>query len=153
MKRILFLALASVLLVGSTASAKSKKVLTEKDMGAYLFTYFSDPTHSLFMAISYDGYNFKPVNNGEPIISGDSIAEQHGIRDPHIYRAAIEEIVIEIIETAFLPLVHSCIPGSILGRDTRMVEPFLARILEEEHIGLFSVAGSHETPASDIETP
>ena len=87
MKRILFLALASVLLVGSTASAKSKKVLTEKDMGAYLFTYFSDPTHSLFMAISYDGYNFKPVNNGEPIISGDSIAEQHGIRDPHIYRA------------------------------------------------------------------
>ena len=87
MKRILFLALASVLLVGSTASAKSKKVLTEKDMAAYLFTYFSDPTHSLFMAISYDGYNFKPVNNGEPIISGDSIAEQHGIRDPHIYRA------------------------------------------------------------------
>jgi len=87
MKRILFLALASVLLVGSTASARSKKVLTEKDMGAYLFTYFSDPTHSLFMAISYDGYNFKPVNNGEPIISGDSIAEQHGIRDPHIYRA------------------------------------------------------------------
>lgn len=87
MKRILFLALASVLLVGSTASAKSKKVLSEKDMGAYLFTYFSDPTHSLFMAISYDGYNFKPVNNGEPIISGDSIAEQHGIRDPHIYRA------------------------------------------------------------------
>ena len=87
MKRILFLALASVLLAGHTSVAKSGKVLTEKDMGAYLFTYFSDPTHSLFMAISYDGYNFKPVNNGEPIISGDSIAEQHGIRDPHIYRA------------------------------------------------------------------
>ena len=87
MKRILFLALASVLLAGHTSVAKSGKVLTEKDMGAYLFTYFSDPTHSLFMAISYDGYNFKPVNNGEPIISGDSIDEQHGIRDPHIYRA------------------------------------------------------------------
>ena len=61
--------------------------MNEKDMGAYLFTYFSDPTHSLFMAISYDGYTFTAVNNGEPIISGDSIAEQHGIRDPHIYRA------------------------------------------------------------------
>ena len=61
--------------------------MREKDMGAYLFTYFSDPTHSLFMAISYDGYTFTAVNNGEPIISGDSIAEQHGIRDPHIYRA------------------------------------------------------------------
>ena len=61
--------------------------LREKDMGAYLFTYFSDPTHSLFMAVSYDGYTFTAVNNGQPIIAGDSIAEQHGIRDPHIYRA------------------------------------------------------------------
>jgi len=56
-------------------------------MGAYLFTYFNDPTHALFMAISYDGYTFTAVNNGEPIISGDTIADQHGIRDPHIYRA------------------------------------------------------------------
>ena len=70
-----------------SAVAKTNRSLTEKDMGAYLFTFFSDPTHSLFMAISYDGYTFTAVNNGEPIISGDSIAEQHGIRDPHIYRA------------------------------------------------------------------
>jgi len=55
-------------------------------MGAYLFTYFSDPTHSLFMVISYDGYTFTPLNGGEPIIGGDSIAGQHGIRAPHIYR-------------------------------------------------------------------
>ena len=56
-------------------------------MGAYLFTYFNDQTHSLFMAISYDGYTFKAINGNRPIISGDSIADQHGIRDPHIYRA------------------------------------------------------------------
>ena len=55
-----------------TEAIKPKK-LTEKDMGAYLFTYFSDPTHALFMAISYDGYTFTPLNNGEPVISGDSI--------------------------------------------------------------------------------
>ena len=87
MKRILFLVFASLFLTGHTSAAKPKKVLTEKDMGAYLFTYFSDPTHGLFMAISYDGYTFTAVNNAEPIISGDSIAQQHGIRDPHIYRA------------------------------------------------------------------
>ena len=87
MKRILFLVFASLFLAGHTSAAKPKKVLTEKDMGAYLFTYFSDPTHGLFMAISYDGYTFTAVNNAEPIISGDSIAQQHGIRDPHIYRA------------------------------------------------------------------
>ena len=67
--------------------AAAQQTLTEKDMGAYLFTFFNDSTHSLFMAISYDGYNFTPINHGEPIIAGDSIAEQRGIRDPHIYRS------------------------------------------------------------------
>jgi hypothetical protein len=84
-KLLLLTTLAALLALPTTA--KNKRALTEKDMGAYLFTFFSDPTHSLFMAVSYDGYTFTAVNNGEPIISGDSIAEQHGIRDPHIYRA------------------------------------------------------------------
>ena len=85
MKRTILLIL--VALAALSATAKPKRALTEKDMGAYLFTYFSDPTHGLYMAISYDGYTFTAVNNAEPIIAGDSIAEQHGIRDPHIYRA------------------------------------------------------------------
>ena len=46
----------------------------EKGMGAYLFTFFNDPTHSLYMAISYDGYTFTAVNDGKPVIGGDSIA-------------------------------------------------------------------------------
>ena len=87
MKRQLFFTLLFSALVALPTTAAKPKKFTEKDMGAYLFTYFTDPTHSLFMAISYDGYHFTPVNNGEPIIAGDSIAEQHGIRDPHIYRA------------------------------------------------------------------
>ncbi|SFB77054.1 Glycosyl hydrolases family 43 [Xylanibacter ruminicola] len=86
MKKVLFIASLLLAFVAQT-DAKAKKALTEKDMGAYLFTYFNDPTHSLFMAISYDGYTFTAVNNGEPIIAGDSIADQRGIRDPHIYRA------------------------------------------------------------------
>ena len=77
------LSLLALLLVVLTAVAKNP----EKKMGAYLFTFFSDPTHSLFMAISYDGYTFTAVNDGKPVIGGDSIAAQHGIRDPHIMRA------------------------------------------------------------------
>ena len=73
--------------LATTGTAKKHKLPSEKGMGAYLFTYFNDQTHSLFMAISYDGYTFTALNNGEPVIAGDSIAEQHGIRDPHIYRA------------------------------------------------------------------
>ena len=70
----------------ATLGASAQKLPSEKGMGAYLFTYFNDPTHSLFMAVSYDGYHFKAVNDSKPIISGDSIADQRGIRDPHICR-------------------------------------------------------------------
>lgn len=52
----------------------------------YLLVYFTDPTHSLHFALSIDGYTFTDVNNGNPIVSGDTIASQKGIRDPHITR-------------------------------------------------------------------
>ncbi|MBW4888125.1 glycoside hydrolase family 43 protein [Mucilaginibacter sp. HMF5004] len=66
---------------------KKIKVPTEKDMGAYLMVYFKDADHSLHFALSKDGYSFTDVNNGAPVIKGDTIAEQKGIRDPYIYRA------------------------------------------------------------------
>ena len=55
-------------------------------MAAYLFVFFDDATHSLCMATSHDGYTFTAVNNGNPVIAGDTIADQKGIRDPHISR-------------------------------------------------------------------
>lgn len=85
MKKITLI-LAVLLLSGIAAVAQKKRVPTEKEMGAYLFTFFNDATHSLFMAISYDGYEFTAINNGNPVIAGDTIAEQRGIRDPHIFR-------------------------------------------------------------------
>lgn len=64
----------------------SEKVPQEKDMKAYLMVYFKDDTHGLYMALSPDGYSFTDVNNGQPIMAGDTIALQKGIRDPHITR-------------------------------------------------------------------
>ena len=58
----------------------------EKERGAYLLTYFKDDTHSLHMALSTDGYTFTAVNDGKPVVAGDEIASQKGIRDPHITR-------------------------------------------------------------------
>jgi hypothetical protein len=72
-----------LLTVSSYAQPKAPQ---EIDMGAYLLVYFTDPTHSLFMALSTDGYTFADVNNGQPVIAGDTIASQKGIRDPHISR-------------------------------------------------------------------
>lgn len=77
MKRIF----ALVAVIAALAGCSQKE-----EMAAYLFTYFNDPTHSLFMAISYDGYEFKAINENLPVVAGDTISEQHGIRDPHIQR-------------------------------------------------------------------
>ena len=71
---------------GMLLSCNGHKVPTEKDMGAYLFVFFSDPTHSIFFATSRDGYTFTAVNDGQPVIDGKEVAEQKGVRDPHITR-------------------------------------------------------------------
>lgn len=65
---------------------KRVKQFSEKDMAAYLLVYFKDDTHSLYLALSNDGYSFTDVNNGKPVVAGDTIAEQKGIRDPYIFR-------------------------------------------------------------------
>lgn len=66
--------------------ALAQKKVKEKDMSAYLMVYFKDETHGLYMALSKDGYSFTDINNGRPIMSGDTIALQKGIRDPYIMR-------------------------------------------------------------------
>ena len=74
-----------VLLLSSACKTKNQPP-TEKDMSAYLLVYFTDPTHSLHFALSTDGYTFTDVNNGNPVVNGDTIASQKGVRDPHIAR-------------------------------------------------------------------
>ena len=47
------------------------------EMVAYLFTYFNSnkpEDEQICYALSDDGYNFKPLNNGAPVISSDTIA-------------------------------------------------------------------------------
>ncbi len=60
--------------------------LEEKDFGGYVMVYFKDQTHSAYMAISRDGYTFTDLNQGQPIFDGKRLAEQKGVRDPHIAR-------------------------------------------------------------------
>ena len=55
-------------------------------MDAYLMVDHKDADHRLHMAVSYDGYTWTALRDDKPVISGDTIAVQHGIRDPHIFR-------------------------------------------------------------------
>jgi hypothetical protein len=58
----------------------------EKDMAGYLLVYFKDKDQSAYMAISPDGYTFTDINGGQPVFIGSKLAEQKGVRDPHITR-------------------------------------------------------------------
>lgn len=73
-------------IVNSIAPDQSAARSSEKDRSAYLLSYFKDETHSLHFAVSMDGYSFTDVNDGAPVLLGRDIAEQKGIRDPHIAR-------------------------------------------------------------------
>jgi len=56
---------------------------------AYLFAYFTGNSQSqeqIRFALSTDGFNYTPLNNGAPIISSDTIALKKAVRDPHILR-------------------------------------------------------------------
>ncbi|WP_113654670.1 family 43 glycosylhydrolase [Pedobacter namyangjuensis] len=58
---------------------------------AYLFTYFTGNTgneEAIRFGISKDGYNYKALNNDQPIISSAKISSTGGVRDPHILRGA-----------------------------------------------------------------
>ncbi|GHU58450.1 hypothetical protein FACS189411_13910 [Bacteroidia bacterium] len=45
-----------------------KKMLTKKDLSAYLPAYFKDDTHSLYFATSDDGYTFTDKNYGRILL-------------------------------------------------------------------------------------
>ncbi len=75
----------STLLLGFSAIptlAKDKYV-------AYLFTYFTGnrvAEEQIRYALSTDGWNYTPLNDGKPVIASDTIALKKAVRDPHILR-------------------------------------------------------------------
>ncbi|GGH73659.1 hypothetical protein GCM10011379_35410 [Filimonas zeae] len=58
---------------------------------AYLFAYFTGnriEEEAICFALSNDGYHFKALNYGKPIIASETISSSGGVRDPHILRGA-----------------------------------------------------------------
>jgi len=75
-----------IVIVPGLEKPKNARKLEEKDFGGYVMVYFKDRTQSAYMAVSRDGYTFTDLNDGEPIFDGAKLAEQKGVRDPHITR-------------------------------------------------------------------
>lgn len=58
---------------------------------AYLFTYFTGNAKAdeqIKFALSADGYQFRALNNNQPVILSEAISSTGGVRDPHILRGA-----------------------------------------------------------------
>lgn len=75
-------ALVYVCMSAMTTQAKNNYV-------AYLFTYFTGNAieqEQICYALSNDGWNYIPLNEGRPVISSDTIALKKAVRDPHILR-------------------------------------------------------------------
>lgn len=61
----------------------------EDPFTAYLFAYFTGndkAQEAIRFALSDDGYNYKAINKGNPVLSSASISSTGGVRDPHILR-------------------------------------------------------------------
>ena len=84
MKKIILMLMAILPLL-SVAKPKHK-IPSEKKMAGYVMVYHKDADHGLHMAYSWDGYTWTALNDDRPIMAGDTIAEQKGIRDPFIFR-------------------------------------------------------------------
>ncbi|MGV3704720.1 MAG: glycoside hydrolase family 43 protein [Arcticibacter sp.] len=73
-------------IVSNVQKSKKSPPFDEKKLNGYLLVYFKDQTQSAYLAISKDGYTFTDINGGNPVFIGSELAEQKGVRDPHITR-------------------------------------------------------------------
>lgn len=112
-RNILTLALSSLFLC---ANAQEKV--------AYLFTYFTgnEPEkEQICYALSDDGYNWTPLNNGKPVIASDTIALTGCVRDPHILRCEDGKTFYMVVTDMKSSLGWSSNRGLILMKSTDLI--------------------------------
>lgn len=88
-QRLILIAILKIAFIGNAFSQTYKSGPAGKDFAGYLFAYFNGNAvkdEALCFAISTDGYNYRALNNNEPVISSQTISSTGGIRDPHILR-------------------------------------------------------------------
>ena len=126
-KFLLALALTSSFAMPMMAEKKDKKQVEQQDpneMVAYLFTYFNSNApedEQICYAISDDGYNFTPLNHGNPVISSDTIAYTQCVRDPHILRCEDGKTFYMVVTDMKSSLGWSSNRGMVLLKSTDLI--------------------------------
>ncbi len=63
----------------------------DDELAGYMFVYFTGNgpgEEAIRVAVSTDGYNYRALNNNEPVLDSKNISSSGGVRDPHILRGA-----------------------------------------------------------------
>lgn len=92
---------------------------------AYLFTYFTGNSawqEQICYALSYDGYNYTPLNAGNPIISSDTIALKKAVRDPHILRGEGDGMFYMVVTDMRSSEGWSSNDGLVLMRSANLID-------------------------------
>ena len=87
--RLILLFILHIAFIANSYSQEYKSGPANKDFAGYLFAYFkgnSIKDEAVCFAISTDGYNYRALNNNEPVIDSKVISSTGGVRDPHILR-------------------------------------------------------------------
>lgn len=98
---MLFFAIS--LLAGACRYPRESK---KEDFSAYLFTYFvgnGPGQESIHYALSRDGFNYRALNNNQPIISSEKISTSGGVRDPHILRSPNGKTFFMVVTDLYVP--------------------------------------------------
>ena len=85
----LFKALAVGALMAMPLMGAQAQVAKKSPYSSYLFAFFSDNSprgEQVRYAISDDGFDYKSINFGRPVVASDTISLKKGVRDPHIIR-------------------------------------------------------------------
>lgn len=117
MRKLLLTLCATAMAAVCTAQPNEKKV-------AYLFTYFTGNApdkEQICYALSDDGYNYTPLNGGNPVISSDTIAYTQCVRDPHILRCEDGKTFYMVVTDMKSSLGWASNRGMVLLKSTDLV--------------------------------
>ena len=117
MRKLILTLCATAMAAVCTAQPNEKKV-------AYLFTYFTGNApdkEQICYALSDDGYNYTPLNGGNPVISSDTIAYTQCVRDPHILRCEDGKTFYMVVTDMKSSLGWASNRGMVLLKSTDLV--------------------------------
>lgn len=133
-KKTTFLA-ALIAATGTSVPGNAVAQTTNSDnpdkMVAYLFTYFTGNApeeEQICYAISEDGYNFTPLNNGDQVIKSDTIAYTGCVRDPHILRCEDGKTFYMVVTDMKSSLGWASNRGMVLMKSTDLINWQHARV-------------------------